>query len=154
MSEPIDAQAIVAQLLGSWDLVEWSEVHGDGTKTYPLGEDALGQLLYSEDGHVAAQLVGARRTRFRSDDWRDASLEEGGRAFKEYFGYYGTYSIDLGRHAVVHHVEGAWFPNVENSDQIRIFRFEDDRLLLDADTDWGKVRIVWRRAAISKPERD
>jgi hypothetical protein len=141
-----DAAGIVDQLVGAWELAEWSERHGDGTKAYPLGEDALGQLLYSGDGHVAAQLVRADRTKFGSDDWRDASVDEGGRAFKEYFGYFGTYSIDLTRHAVVHHVEGAWFPNVEDSEQERIFKLEDDRLVLDADTDWGKVRIVWRRA--------
>jgi hypothetical protein len=52
----------------------------------------------------------------------------------------------LRRNAVVHHVVGAWFPNVERSDQARIFKFEDDRLVLDADTKWGKVRIAWRRA--------
>lgn len=153
MSNSNEARAIADQLIGAWDLVEWSEVQSDGTKAYPLGENALGQLLYSEDGHVAAQLVSAERKRFKSDDWRDASREEGGRAFKEYFGYFGTYSIDPGHSAVVHHVEGAWFPNIENRDQRRIFRLEDDRLLLDADTDWGKVRIVWRRAATSGPAR-
>jgi hypothetical protein len=146
MSMSKDAGRIIDQLVGAWELAEWSERHGDGTTAYPLGEDARGQLLYSGDGHVAAQLVRADRITFGSDDWRDASVDEGGRAFKEYFGYFGTYSIDLTRQAVVHQVEGAWFPNVEHRDQERMFTFEDGRLVLDADTDWGKVRIVWRRA--------
>lgn len=64
----------------------------------------------------------------------------------EYFGYFGTFSIDTERCAVIHHVRGSWFPNVEGRDQVRIFRFEDDRVVLDADIAWGKVRIVWARA--------
>ncbi|WP_446487542.1 lipocalin-like domain-containing protein [Caulobacter sp. LARHSG274] len=148
-----DAQVTVNQLIGAWELVEWSEIHFDGTKTYPLGEEALGQLLYSEDGHVAAQLVRARRARFESNDWRIAASDEGARAFKEYFGYFGTYSVSLDRGAVVHHVKGAWFPNVEDSDQARRFKFENERLVLDADTDWGKVRIVWRRAKAWNPAK-
>jgi hypothetical protein len=43
-------------------------------------------------------------------------------------------------------VKGGWFPNVEGEDQLRRFRFEGNRLVLDADTSWGKVRIVWSRA--------
>jgi hypothetical protein len=142
-----EADVIAHRLVGAWDLDEWSEIHSDGTKAYPLGEDALGQLLYSEDGHVAAQLVRAPRTKFEAEDWRAASHNEAARAFKEYFGYFGTYSNDLGRKAVIHHVRGAWFPNVEGSDQARTFKFGQGRLVLDADTDWGRVRIVWRRAA-------
>ena len=146
------AHSIVTQLIGTWDLVEWLERRADGTVTYPLGEGARGQLLYSTDGHVAAQLVRADRVRFESDDWRGASGADAGRAFKEYFGYFGTYSIDLQRHAVVHHVDGAWFPNVEGSDQLRRFRFAGGQLVLDADTEWGKVRIIWRRATVWNPE--
>jgi hypothetical protein len=140
-------QAMKEKLVGgAWALKEWSEVRKDGSKTYPLGDHAIGQLIYTADGHMAAQLVAVGRTRFKSDDWREASEEEGAGAFKEYFGYFGTFSLDLARHAVIHHVKGAWFPNVEASDQLRVFRFEKGELVLDADTSWGKVRIVWVRA--------
>jgi hypothetical protein len=140
-----DPASIAQRLLGTWRLVEWSEINPDGTKSYPLGEKAIGQIIYSTDGHVAAQLVAVDRRKFGSDDWREASSEEGSRAFNEYFGYFGTYTIDMSRKAVVHHVKGAWFPNVEGVDQVRAFHFEGSHLVLDADTKWGKVRIVWAR---------
>lgn len=143
MSE--DVAAITRKLLGTWRLVEWSEINADGSKSYPLGEKAIGQIMYGADGHMTAQLVAVDRARFRSDDWREASGEEGARAFKEYFGYFGTYTIDALHKAVVHHVNGAWFPNVEGVDQVRFFRFEGSRLVLDADTKWGKVQIIWAR---------
>jgi hypothetical protein len=83
-----------------------------------------------------------------AEDWRAASQPESARAWKDYFGYFGTFSIDTGRQAVIHHVEGSWFPNLVDTDQARSFRFEGDRLVLDADTAWGKVRIVWERAPV------
>ena len=45
------------------------------------------------------------------------------------------------------HVEGAWFPNLINTKQTRHFQFEGSRLVLNADTDWGQVQIVWERLA-------
>jgi hypothetical protein len=70
----------------------------------------------------------------RSEDWKDASKTESARSWKEYFGYFGTYSIDLRQRAVIHHVEGAWFPNLLHTDQVRHFRFEGSKLVLHTDT--------------------
>jgi Lipocalin-like domain len=111
-----------------------------------LGIAAHGQILYTADGDVAAQLVKAERASFASEDWRDASDAEGAMAFKEYFGYFGTFSIDQGKQAVIQHIDGAWFPNLLGTDQIRVFQFVGNQLVLDADTEWGKVRIEWKRA--------
>jgi Lipocalin-like domain len=136
---------MIERLIGAWDLREWSEIRSDGSKSYPLGEDAIGQILYTPDGRMAAQLVRINRQKFASDDWRKADPAEAARAFKEYFGYFGLYEVDLGSKTVIHHVKGSWFPNVEGGDQFRRFRLEGGLLVLDADTSWGKVRIVWAR---------
>jgi hypothetical protein len=140
-----DESTMIERLVGAWDLREWSEIGADGSKSYPLGEDAIGQILYTPDGHMAAQLVRIHRRKFASDDWREASPAEAARAFTEYFGYFGVYEIDLRQQTVIHHVKGSWFPNVEGGDQFRHFRLQGDQLVLDADTSWGKVRIVWTR---------
>jgi hypothetical protein len=139
-------QEIARRLLGAWTLITWVEIQSNGKQVYPLGKGAVGQIIYSADGHVAAQLVRRRRAHFRSEDWRDATKTEGARAWKEYFGYFGTYSIDVGKRAVIHQIEGAWFPNLLHTKQLRHFRFAGSQLILDADTEWGKVRIVWKRA--------
>lgn len=136
-------------LLGAWTLVEWSEQRPDGRKTFPLGEDAVGQLMYSADGHIAAQLARRTRRSFPASDWRQAGEHDAARAFKEYFGYFGRFSIDSEREVVTHHIEGSWFPNLQGGDQERHYRFENELLVLDANTDWGKVRIVWRKAEAS-----
>jgi hypothetical protein len=137
---------IIEQLVGAWTLVAWYETTADGEVRYPLGENAIGQIIYTADRRVAAQLVASSQARLHSEDWREATEAESARAWKNYFGYFGAFSIDLDRQAVVHHIEGSWFPNLQGTDQVRRFRFEGKQLVLDADTGWGKVHIVWRRA--------
>jgi hypothetical protein len=132
------------RLLGAWRLVTW-EVHDEGTTDHPLGPDAAGQLMYTPEGRVSAQLVRSGQPRFASDDWQDAAPEEMEAAWPAYFGYFGRFSIDLEAGAVVHHVEGSWFPNLVGTDQVRRFSLDGDRLNLDADTAWGTVRIVWEK---------
>jgi hypothetical protein len=138
-------EEIRRKLLGAWSLVSWQSFSDDGSVHYPLGENAVGQLLYDGTGRVSAQLVRAEQERFDSDDWRKAKPDEMNAAWPCYFGYFGTFTIDTGNQAVTHHIEAGWFPNLAGTDQVRRYRFDGDELVLDADTAWDKVRIIWQR---------
>lgn len=157
MTMEIRATSTRDQLLGSWHLLLWS-IQDAESEIYPLGRDAIGQLMYDETGRVSAQLVRQRQQRFAEDDWQQASTEEKAAAWGNYFGYFGTYTIDEDGHEVIHHVEGSWFPNLAGSDEHRHYRLEDNHLFLDADTAWGHVKIVWEKIDKSLnpvwPERD
>ena len=141
------------QLVGAWTLVSCTEVRANGEETFPLGRDPIGQLMYSADGHMSAQLARRQVGRFPSDDWRDASASETSRAFKEYFGYFGTYSVDGPSNTIVHHLVGAWFPNLYGIDQVRQFRLEGDTLHIEADTPWGHIVNIWTRTSAGVDER-
>jgi hypothetical protein len=133
------------RLIGAWQLESWFEISPDGTIAYPMGEDSVGQIIYTADGRISAQIARGNPERFRDDDWRKASEAESATAFMQYFGYFGRYSVDAERETVTHHIEGAAFPNLVGTRQVRHYRFEDSRLILDADTAWGRVRVVWKR---------
>lgn len=139
------ATDVRARLLGAWKLVTWQSIDADGTVAYPLGPDAVGQLMYADSDRVSAQLVAVGQPHFASEDWRQATPREVAAAWPRYFGYFGRFSVDTERGAVIHHIEAGWFPNLPGTEQVRHYRFEDDRLVLDADTAWGKVRIVWEK---------
>ena len=117
----------------------------DGSKRLPLGDGALGQVVYTVDGRMSAQLVRADRAAFASDDYHGAPVEAAAAAFQQYFGYFGSSKIDAGAGTVTHFIEGAWFPNLENKAQVRTFRLEENRLILEAATPWGVIRNTWRR---------
>ncbi|HEY1571968.1 MAG TPA: lipocalin-like domain-containing protein [Pseudonocardiaceae bacterium] len=142
---------IRARLLGAWRLVTWQSIGPDGSVGYPLGPDAIGQLSYDDSGRVSAQLVRVHQPRFASDDWQLATDDEKQAAWPGYFGYFGTFGIDTDAEIVTHHILGGWFPNLAGTDQIRHYRFEGRDLVLDADTTWGQVRIVW--APPAKPAK-
>lgn len=108
----------LTRLLGAWRLVSWEIRNPDGTVTAPLGTGEIGQLMYDADGRMSAQLVRPNQARFASDDWRQASPEEKARAWSDYFGYFGTYTVDEQEKAVVHHIEGSWFPNLVGENQM------------------------------------
>jgi hypothetical protein len=133
-------------LVGAWSLVECAEILPDGSKRLPLGERPLGQVVYSADGHMAAQLVRAGRPAFPSDDYLGAPDDVAAEAFRNYFGYFGRYAVDRDAGTVTHFIEGAWLPNLENTTQVRTFRVEGDRLILEAATPWGIIRNTWTRA--------
>jgi hypothetical protein len=143
-----DAGAVGRSLVGAWSLVECAEVLQDGSKRLPFGEGALGQVVYTADGRMSAQLVRADRARFASDDYRGAPADVAAEAFQQYFGYFGSYQVDASAGTVTHYIEGAWFPNLENTAQVRTFRFEEGRLVLEAATPWGVIRNTWRRAGV------
>ncbi len=126
---------VPSTIIGAWKLLYWREVHSDGSVDHPLGPDAVGQLMYDPSGRMSVQLVQPHQDRFASDDWREATEEEMISAWPRYFGYFGTYGLDDEQEAVVHHIEGGWFPNLEGTEQIRQCRFDEKgRLHLDAHT--------------------
>ena len=53
------------------------------------------------------------------------------------FGYFGTFSVDPDQQAVIRHIDGGWFPNLEGTRQVRHYHFQDGRLELDAHTARG-----------------
>jgi len=138
---------IRARLIGTWRLVSLHEERSDGQIINPVEDH--GQLIYTAAGRMSAQLMQGNRARFTKGDWREATDEERVRAWLEYFGYYGTFSIDEKNKAVIHHVEGSSFPNLVGTRQVRYFRFDGERLVLNADGDWGKVQAVWEKIGSS-----
>ena len=138
-------EAVIDRLTGTWEFDAWYETDSDGSLAYRADKETAGKLIYTADGHVSAQLAQKDVARLSEDDDRRASEAESATAWKAYFGYFGTWSVDVARQVVIHHIEGAWFPNLIGTDQLRRYRFEGERLLLDADTAWGRVGVVWKR---------
>lgn len=87
-----------------------------------------------------------RKTLRESEQREKATTEEIVAAWRGYVGYFGTYTIDEKASTVTHHVEGASFPNFVGTNQVRHYRFEGDRLILQADIASGHGTIVYKRS--------
>ncbi len=134
-------------LVGAWTLVSWERTAADGTVTHPYGPDAAGQIVYTADGRMSAQLMRPGRE-FADQESLTAQDVLGG-----FFSYYGTYTVDLEQNVVTHHVEGALLPRWVGSRRPRAFEFNGPDLITlstapDPDTTGGSVSVlVWKRTA-------
>lgn len=136
--------ATAKDLIGAWRLESWSLVYEDGRPPeFPLGQDAQGLIMYTEDGHVAATLMKADRP-------ATAPSSEAAKAaaYAETFAYAGRYEVRDG--TVFHSIEIATNPALTGIRSTRHIQLEGDRLTLSGpDFAPGAARtqrIVWRRA--------
>src|SRR5262249_31260070 len=109
-------------ILGTWRLVHSVEFGPSGEKRYPLGEDAIGYIIYTEAGVMAVQI--SRRA--RASIGPNAVVDH-----DDYLAYFGQYWLDT-ESAVIHHqLEQQLFPGIYPDDLKRKYRFFDDKLLLE-----------------------
>jgi hypothetical protein len=124
------APTTIQKFIGTWKLVSSEFRTSDGQVSYPLGQGAVGILMYDSGGRMAAQLMRSDRPPFASGDMRRGTPEEIRAAADGYVAYFGRYDVDDNKATVVHHVEGSLFPNWVGQDQVRFFEFSAGRLTL------------------------
>jgi hypothetical protein len=115
-------------LVGTWRLISWENRTPEGEVSYPLGEDAVGYLAYTEDGYVFVAIMRPRRTPFAAADLLSGSTEEKALAAETYVSYCGRY--EFRGTMVVHHVELSLFPNWEGADQERLVDTDGETMTL------------------------
>src|SRR5687767_6611724 len=87
------SEDIAARFVGSWSLVSYLLTTPDGGAEHPFGEDAVGRILYTGDGHMAAHLMRRQRTRFKSDSRQESTPDERAAAYLDYLSYCGSYTV-------------------------------------------------------------
>jgi hypothetical protein len=140
-----------SELVGGWLLERWDYAVDGEPRGYPMGEDAVGQILYTSDGRMSAVLSMASRPRLTGDQFHKAPAEEREVAALTYVSYGGTY--DVVDDVVTHHVEFSLFPNWVGTDLVRQISYDGELLVLTGEPETsstGKTvvnRLFWRRAA-------
>ncbi|MDB5394917.1 MAG: hypothetical protein JWM91_2423 [Rhodospirillales bacterium] len=142
----------VSKFLGSWKLVSWRISGGDGEWHQPLGSGAQGLLVYAPDGYMFAALMAADRPDFLGSDPLSGSADECLTAMHSYHTYCGRYRLEEDK--VVHSVEMCLCPNLLGSEQVRYYRFDEDRLVLSTPPViraglTGVAELVWRKVPFS-----
>lgn len=94
------------------------------------GQNAIGILTYDSAGNMAAQVMRPDRPAFASGDPYKGTPEETKVAFDGAIAYFGRYSINETAGVVTHHLIGCTFPNWIGGDQVRYYKFSDQRLTL------------------------
>jgi hypothetical protein len=110
------------EIVGAWRLVSMVRVDSAGREVPYWDDRPAGLIIYTADGHMAAQLYDTRR--FRSGDRWDATSPEVARAVVAgSVAYFGTYLLDRAAGTVTHNVEGAMRPDWVGTALVRAFKF-------------------------------
>jgi hypothetical protein len=137
------------QFVGVWKLVSWENHLADGTIRYPFGKDAMGYLIYAENGCMATEIMTAGRPPQRSsEDLFEGSTEEKAEMMRTFLAYCGRFEVC--GDSVIHHIEVGSFPNWVGKGHVRSARFEGpDCLVLSLPMPIGGVAqtayFTWRR---------
>ena len=142
------------QIAGTWRLVNYEARGIDGSINYPLGRDAVGYLIYTDDGFMSVAMMAAGRQSYAKDDLLGGSNAERLAAADGVFSYCGLYGME--DDSILHHVEVASFPNRVGTSQRRFFRLDGDRLFLTTPPMLISGRemvghILWERAKLRRP---
>ena len=155
-----------ALFVGAWRLVSWERTSASGEVSYLYGRAPEGQLIYTANGRMSAQLMnpeapppdvaGSSQGEATADVAGSSPNEATAEVAKKFFAYWGTYSVDESAARVTHHVLGGLARRWVGRDQVRRYEFlSDDRLRLTADLEnddvaeragfAGAQALVWER---------
>jgi hypothetical protein len=132
------------KFIGGWQLVSCINRHPDGSEDHPIGPDPLGQIMYSLDGHMTAQLIRTTPSEAKPLDLPYVQK------MPDYAGYFGAFSVDAAKGVVTHHVAGSSSSGMVGTDQERRFKFDGDKLILGADAGADRMEIVWQKRDATK----
>jgi hypothetical protein len=139
-----DSPQSTASFIGTWRLVSYLVIELSG-RTYPYWDDhPIGQLVYTADGHMSAQVYDTRRSPLGVDP-ESASAESVRPLYVGSAAYFGIYSVDTATHRVTHVVQGSWLPDWIGRRLERSYRFVgDDQLELSMPG----FALLWQRVRV------
>ncbi|KIY04054.1 uncharacterized protein Z520_00746 [Fonsecaea multimorphosa CBS 102226] len=158
-SPPADMASFRSRVVGTWGLVSYVGINLENPEDiiYPMGKECKGQIMYSNDGYMAALLQEAD-LKPSDHDWKEGTTEELAYAAKKTLAYCGPFYLDETRgkqQKIVHHAQMSVPANWINTLQIRCADlFEEDGqdyIILgpESPTEWQGVkrllRLKWRK---------
>ena len=138
-------------IVGAWQLVSYvAEDDAGGAVTYPLGRDAVGLIMYTNDGYMSAQVMRPGRPAYDQPDTAGGTTAQAAAAAAGYLSYSGPYDVDESANTVHHHVAVSLLPNWLETVQLRHGTLEKNRLTLVAEqrvaASMVRSTLVWARA--------
>ena len=135
---------------GAWRLIRFEFRKDNGEIIHPFGETARGSIIYTESGRYSAQLMRVDRPRFAKPDQMQGTVAEIEAGFKGCISYFGSYELDLENNIIIHQVEGALFPNMERTKQVRSFELSGNRMTLTTppfklDGEQAIGILIWKK---------
>ncbi len=92
---PLGGPSLRSRIIGTWELVSYVGINIEDPEDviYPMGKESKGQIIYSNDGYMAALLQWGDLKSF-DKGWNNGTTEEWASAAKKTMAYAGPYYLD------------------------------------------------------------
>jgi hypothetical protein len=143
-------------LKGTWELVAVENQLPDGSRTQPYGVDPKGLLIFDNDGNYAIQMLRSSpaRPKFAANDKNKGTSEENVALVQGSNSHFGKYTVNEKEHTITFNIEHAFYPNWENTTQVRSYKIENDQLkyVVTNTTNGGAVTavVIWKKFIAKK----
>jgi len=142
ISQADKGETLSNKLVGTWQLIEFADLDSvTGKWEYPFGKNPRGYFTYTKNNIVNLNISSdqpliisedsARNYNIKLLNWLDHNSE----------GYFGTYSVDINKSVVTHHVKGGSIPWYIDTDQPRPFIMKGDTLIIGDNKTWKRVLV-------------
>jgi Lipocalin-like domain len=142
-------KSLKEQLVGTWTVVSWEQVHKDGTKFHRFGTNPKGVNVFDANGRFFVMFARPDLPTFASSSPMKTTPEENKAVMEGTIAYFGTYTVDEPSKIVTLRVEASSFPNQVGSEQKRsIESLTASELKLSNTTalTGGQINYVMKRA--------
>jgi hypothetical protein len=143
---PAFSQTTPKDLIGTWTLVSIT-LEYDGKKMDFFGANPQGQLTFDPNGRFSVIIARSDVPKFATKSREAGTLEKNEAAVQGSIAYYGTYSVSEADNVIKYHIEGSSYPNLQDTDQERLFKLSGDELTLTNATTSigaGTAYSVWK----------
>jgi hypothetical protein len=143
-------------MIGTWRLIAYTAQDDQGGEPHhPLGPDADGFLMYTQDGYMSVQMMRRDRIEYDQPDIDGGTTDQTAGAAAGYLAYCGPFGIDVDTGTVNHFVAVSLLPNWLRGVQVRQPSLQADRLTMHAEYAVGSAMVssvlTWSRAAQHDP---
>jgi hypothetical protein len=134
-------------LAGVWTLHHCDDIHPDGHRSQPFGDQPRGLLVLEAGGRYALQIYHPERPGFASGGKRTGTAAEYQAAALTMSSHIGRYAVDDTAGTVTFRIEHASFPNWAGTAQVRSFTLRGDELTyrVPASVEGIVGEVTWTR---------
>jgi hypothetical protein len=143
---PALSQTAPKELAGTRTLVSMT-VEYDGKRMDFFGANPQGQLTLDPDGRFSVIIMRSDLPKFATNSRDAGTSEENKAALQGSVAYFGTYSVNEADNVIKYHIDGGTYPNLQGTDQERLFKLSGDELTLtdsSAPIGAGIAYSVWK----------
>ena len=129
-------------IVGTWKLIEHTDFDSTSGKwIYRYGKTPKGYFTYTKSGIVNLNISTDSPIKISEDSAKKYSVNLYEYLITNSVGYFGTYTIDLEKSIVTHHVKGGSYPWYYDTDQQRPFIIKGDTLIITNNKTWKRVLV-------------